>query len=76
MNINHENNRVITTEKGKGKLPLFSGNVERVIPIYAQHIQNLILSMTEHYPSQVKLPIHLLALSIYILILHLTSKFD
>ena len=35
MNIIQENNRVITTKKGKGKLPLFCGNVERVIPIYA-----------------------------------------
>ena len=30
-----ENNRLITTKKGKDKLPLFCGDVERVIPIYA-----------------------------------------
>ena len=29
-----ENNRVITTKKGGGKLPLFCGNGEWVIPIY------------------------------------------
>ena len=29
-----EKNRVITTKKGKGKLPLFCGNGEQVIPIY------------------------------------------
>ena len=29
-----ENNWVITTKKGKGKLPIFCGNRERVIPIY------------------------------------------
>ena len=34
MNIIQENNWVITTKKGKGKLPLFSGNVERVSPVY------------------------------------------
>ena len=33
INIMQDNNRVITTKKGKGKLPLFSGNVERVISI-------------------------------------------
>ena len=33
-----ENNRVITKKKGKGKLPLFSGNEERAIPIYASVI--------------------------------------
>ena len=31
-----EDNWVISTKKGKGKLPLFCGNVERVIPIYDQ----------------------------------------
>ena len=31
----HEKNRVITTKKGKGKLPLFCDNGEQVIPIYA-----------------------------------------
>ena len=30
-----ENNRIITTKKGKGKLPLFNGNGEQVITIYA-----------------------------------------
>ena len=34
INIIHENNWAITIKKGKGKLPLFCGNVERVIPIY------------------------------------------
>ena len=36
MNIIQENNRVITTKKGNVKLPLFCGNVERVIPIKGQ----------------------------------------
>ena len=35
MNILQENNREITTKRGKSKLPLFSGNGERVITIYA-----------------------------------------
>ena len=30
-----ENNWLITSKKGKGKLPLFFGNGDRVIPIYA-----------------------------------------
>ena len=34
INIIQDNNRVITIKKGKGKLPLFHGNVERVIPMY------------------------------------------
>ena len=34
MNIIQDNNREITKKKGKGKLPLCRGNVERVIPIY------------------------------------------
>ena len=34
IHIIQESNWVITTKKGKGKLPLFFGNVERVIPIY------------------------------------------
>ena len=38
MNIIQEKNWVITTKKGKGKLPLFRGNVERVIPIYDSKI--------------------------------------
>ena len=35
INIILENNRVITIKNGKGKLPIFFGNRERVIPIYA-----------------------------------------
>ena len=35
INIMQDNNRVITTKKGKGRLPLFCGNGERVITIYA-----------------------------------------
>ena len=35
INIIQENNWVITTKKGKGKLPLFYGNRELEIPIYA-----------------------------------------
>ena len=35
MNIMQDNNRVISTKKGKGKLPLFRGNGKWVIPIYA-----------------------------------------
>ena len=34
MNTLQENNREITTKKGKGKLPLFCGSVEQVIPNY------------------------------------------
>ena len=30
-----ENNWVINAKKGKGKFPVFHGNVERVSPIYA-----------------------------------------
>ena len=37
MNIIQEKNWVITTKKGKGKLPLFCGNVERVFSIYVSH---------------------------------------
>ena len=33
LNIMLENNWVITTKKGKGKLPLFCGNKEQIIPI-------------------------------------------
>ena len=36
INIILDNNRLITTKKGKGKLPLFCGNGERVIAIYGQ----------------------------------------
>ena len=35
INIIQENNWGITTKKGEGELPLFSGNRERLIPIYA-----------------------------------------
>ena len=34
INIILENTWVITTKKGKGKLPIYCGNRERVIPIY------------------------------------------
>ena len=37
----HENNWVVTTKKGKGKLPLFCVNVEWVIPIYADGVMNV-----------------------------------
>ena len=37
INIIQENNWVITKKKGKGKLPLFRGNVEQVIPIYGSN---------------------------------------
>ena len=40
INIIQENNWVITTKKGKGKFPLFCGNVEQVIPIYGVNIQS------------------------------------
>ena len=32
--IIQENNRLITTKKGKGELPLFGGNRQHIIPIY------------------------------------------
>ena len=35
INIIQEKNWAITTKKGKGKLPLFCGNIERLIPVYA-----------------------------------------
>ena len=38
MNIIQKNNLLITTKKGKGKLPLFSGDVERLIPIYGRQM--------------------------------------
>ena len=34
IHIMQENNRLITMQKGEGKLILFCGNRERVIPIY------------------------------------------
>ena len=33
--------RTITIKKGKGKLPLFCGNGERLIPIYDLHVLSL-----------------------------------
>ena len=39
LSIIQENNRVITTNNGKGKLPLFCGNGERVIPVYVSGVQ-------------------------------------
>ena len=39
INIIQENNRIINTINGKGKLPLYCVNRERIIPIYAgRHI--------------------------------------
>ena len=38
INIMQDNNRVITTKKGKGKLPIFCGNGEQVITIYAEQV--------------------------------------
>ena len=35
INITQENNWVLPPKKGKGKLPLFRGNGERINPIYA-----------------------------------------
>ena len=35
INIIQDKNWVITTQKGKGKLPLFCGDGERLITIYA-----------------------------------------
>ena len=35
-NIIQGNNWVITTKKVRGKLPIFSGNIEWVIPIYGE----------------------------------------
>ena len=41
INIIQENNLVITNKKkGRGKLPLFCGNGERVNPIYAYNIRS------------------------------------
>ena len=37
-----ENNWVVTTKKGGGELPLFCGNGERVIPVYALNIGNIL----------------------------------
>ena len=35
INIIQENNWIITTKNGKGKLPLFNGEGERVITVYS-----------------------------------------
>ena len=35
INIIQENNWIITIKKAKGKLPLFCGNGERLLPIYS-----------------------------------------
>ena len=37
INNIQDNNWVINTKKGKGKLTLFRGNVEHVIPVYGLH---------------------------------------
>ena len=42
INITQENNWVITTKNGKGKLPLFCGDGERIITIYGyRHVRNI-----------------------------------
>ena len=46
INIILENNWAITTKKGKGKLPIFCGNGDRVIPIYVPRA-SLNLSFSE-----------------------------
>ena len=38
INIVQVNNWVITIQKGEGRLPLFCGNGEWVIPVYGLHI--------------------------------------
>ena len=52
INIIQENNRVITTKKGKGKLPLFCGNGERANPIY--EVNTILLSLVTCGLSQLK----------------------
>ena len=49
INIIQENNRVITTKKGKGKLPLFCGNGERLIPIYDRYHETNKIILTVYY---------------------------
>ena len=59
INMIQENNRVITTKKGKGKLPLFCGNRERVNPIYGyktmqyskQNIEEKIQYLKQNVPD-------------------------
>ena len=41
INTIQENNWVITTKKGKGKLLLFHGNGEQVIPFYGSNKQDI-----------------------------------
>ena len=69
--IIQNNNWLITTKKGKGELPLFFGDGERFIPIYALSggddipqergslciILTVDLSLVKHYPPEV-FPIH------------------
>ena len=59
INIMQDNNWVITAKKGNGKLPLFCGNGEQVLPIYALNhrvkiIENKHFSKTRYYPSSIK----------------------
>ena len=46
INIIQENNWVITTKKGKSKLPLFCGNGEPVITIYDRKADSLEMVMS------------------------------
>ena len=48
-----ENNWVITTKKGKCKLPLFCGNREWIIPIYAAWIMPCFCDFFHPFPSVV-----------------------
>ena len=45
INIMQENNWVITTKKGKGKLPLFCGDVELLFPFYDVRIRAVIVDI-------------------------------
>ena len=51
-----ENNRIITTKKGKGKLPLFCGNIERVILIYGSGYWSFIKRQYLHKGSTIVYP--------------------
>ena len=58
MNILQDNNRVINKKKGKGELPLFHGNVERVIPIYGHgQVLQLWIKLLQWFTSN-KFPIN------------------
>ena len=46
-NIIQDENWAITTKKGNGKLPLFCGNGERVIPIYDCRIHALEIGVNQ-----------------------------